>query len=155
MGGWGSSRWGAYRRKKTVEESLTLEAATFCQIPAGALLNANWGDDNHIKAKRTEEGLFVAYAASKTGEVVGEGFVLTFNNKSNRWYWICPDCSRRVTKLHKPYNKLRFRCRHCHNLTYRSVQERRKYQSLARRLAEGTGVSAEYMERFLQSDWWR
>ena len=153
MGGWGSNRWGTYRRKTRISEALWLEAAAFYDIPPGAILDINWGKANQIKAKRTEKGLFIAYAAAKIDELVMEALTLTFNNRSNRWYWCCPDCSRHVTKLHKPFNKLLFRCRHCHNLTYRSVQERRKYQSLARSLAEGTGLTPKQMEQFLQSDW--
>ncbi len=154
MGGLGSNRWGPYQRKTTVEESLTLETTAFCQIPAGNNMDVSWGD-NQIKAKRTVEGLMVAYAATNTGNVVCEEICLELNDQSNRWYWICPECSRHVTKLHKPFDKLHFRCRHCHNLTYRSIQERRKYQSLARRLAQGTSVSPKHMERFLLSDWGR
>ena len=43
--------------------------------------------------------------------------------------------------LYKPQTKTYFRCRLCHGLTYRSVQERRKYQGLARILATGSNVS--------------
>ena len=86
---WESNRWGIYRRKTRVEESLALETAAYCHIPAGTVLNANWGEDNQIKVKRTGRGLFLAHSAAKSDEVVAEALILTFNNKSNRWYWIC------------------------------------------------------------------
>lgn len=155
MGGWGSNRWGAYQRKARIEESLALETTAFCRVPVGSMLNVSWGKENHIKAKRTENGVFLGYKSAKTDEVVGEALEIVFNSKSNRWYWVCPDCCRSVTKLHKPFDKLLFRCRHCHNLTYKSVQERRKYQSLARYLAKGTDLTPKQMERFLHSDWGR
>lgn len=39
-----------------------------------------------------------------------------------RYWFICPYCKRRVGTLYKPKNEIRFKCRHCHNLTYKSTQ---------------------------------
>jgi hypothetical protein len=36
-----------------------------------------------------------------------------------RWWFLCPDCSRRCAKLYLPPRR-DFACRHCHDLTYRS-----------------------------------
>lgn len=88
MGGWGSNRWGTYRRKTRVEDSLALESAAFCENRPSATLDINWGKDDKIKVKRTEKGLFITYEASKIGEIVNEALNLSFNTKSNRWYWI-------------------------------------------------------------------
>ena len=39
-----------------------------------------------------------------------------------RYWWLCPRCRRRVAHL---YGGPMFWCRHCHGLTYATVQERR------------------------------
>jgi hypothetical protein len=39
-----------------------------------------------------------------------------------RWWFLCPKCSRRVSRLYKPSSSYCFFCRHCHNLTYESTQ---------------------------------
>lgn len=41
-----------------------------------------------------------------------------------RWWWLCPVCGRRVADL---YIAERAACRHCHRLTYGSIQERRDW----------------------------
>jgi len=40
-----------------------------------------------------------------------------------RPYFTCPDCHRRVLKLYKPPSHVKFSCRHCWDLTYRSCQD--------------------------------
>lgn len=40
-----------------------------------------------------------------------------------RWWMLCPACYRRVGKL---YLIGQYRCRHCHNLTYRSRKRNRR-----------------------------
>lgn len=42
-----------------------------------------------------------------------------------RWWFICPGCGKRVGILYRPRRDQPFLCRHCHNLTYTSAQERR------------------------------
>jgi hypothetical protein len=39
-----------------------------------------------------------------------------------RWWFLCPKCSRRVSRLYKPSQAYCFFCRHCHDLTYESAQ---------------------------------
>src|ERR1700752_756039 len=39
-----------------------------------------------------------------------------------RWWFLCPKCSKRVSRLHRPVGRLEFFCRHCHDLTYESAQ---------------------------------
>lgn len=39
-----------------------------------------------------------------------------------RYWFVCPYCQRRVGTLYKPKNEIRFKCRHCYNLTYESTQ---------------------------------
>ena len=40
-----------------------------------------------------------------------------------RWWFECPTCERRCTKLHSPFIGSRFECRKCLDLTYHSCQE--------------------------------
>ena len=43
-----------------------------------------------------------------------------------RWWFLCSRCERRVSRLHVPTRGLfHFLCRHCHYLTYESVQASR------------------------------
>ncbi len=39
-----------------------------------------------------------------------------------RYWFICPNCDKRVGKLFKPKSERAFWCRHCYNLTYKSTQ---------------------------------
>jgi hypothetical protein len=48
------------------------------------------------------------------------------------YYLSCPNCGKRVEKLYRPLEETYFWCRKCHNLTYRSSQERYKLVRLNR-----------------------
>jgi hypothetical protein len=39
-----------------------------------------------------------------------------------RWWFICPECGSRASRLYKPPVEHYFWCRRCHDLTYESVQ---------------------------------
>ena len=39
-----------------------------------------------------------------------------------RYWFKCPTCGNRVGKLYKPGHEEKFKCRQCHNLTYKSTQ---------------------------------
>jgi hypothetical protein len=68
-----------------------------------------------------------------------------------RWWFVCPGssdmetCGQRVVKLHLPPGGLRFGCRSCHDLTYRSCQESGQLESMARYAASVMGRSVESM----------
>ena len=49
-----------------------------------------------------------------------------------RFWFLCPDCNRRVRKLYRPENKFYFRCRICYDLMYQS-QESNVYDSWLKR----------------------
>jgi hypothetical protein len=59
-----------------------------------------------------------------------------------RWWFVCPlvvndrPCNRRVGKLYLPPVARYFGCRHCHELTYRSVQEHDKRVDFLRKHPE-------------------
>jgi hypothetical protein len=39
-----------------------------------------------------------------------------------RWWYKCPKCELRVSRLYRPLNEHCFFCRHCHNLDYESMK---------------------------------
>jgi hypothetical protein len=47
-----------------------------------------------------------------------------------RFWFTCFGCGRRVGKLYLPAAEYYFRCRKCHDLTYRSCQESHKYDRM-------------------------
>jgi hypothetical protein len=60
-----------------------------------------------------------------------------------RWWFLCPKCNQRVSRLHKPYETYGFFCRRCHALTYESVQSSGTkgeafFQAMARSLGSTT-----------------
>jgi hypothetical protein len=73
-----------------------------------------------------------------------------------RWWFVCPlgvdgrPCGRRVGKLYLPPAGRYFGCRHCHGLTYTSCQDRRRFDSLYRRLAREAGVDVAAARRALR-----
>ena len=51
------------------------------------------------------------------GVVRTEPVLLTYikpNFGGRRWYFICPRCERRCTKIHRPIDRERYLCRRCH-----------------------------------------
>ena len=43
-----------------------------------------------------------------------------------RWWFLCPMCSRRVSRLHLPSHAYYFSCRQCYDLSYESAQSSHK-----------------------------
>jgi hypothetical protein len=76
-----------------------------------------------------------------------------------RWWFLCPlivkgrPCNRRVGKLYLPPRAHYFGCRHCHELTYRSCQESRKYDSLYRLIAREMGEETTTVKRLMRRFW--
>ena len=150
MGGWGSSRWAGYQRKTRVEECLPLSADSFRKYAPGSRLTISFGETNSILAYKNIDNLVLHYTVNSSQQNVEE-VVQLVQPTGRRWYFICPDCNRFAGKLYKPHNRHLFRCRLCHNLSYQSVQERGKYERLARQFAALSGDSIESWERFLKS----
>ena len=152
MGGWGSKRWAGYARRTQVEESLRLDINAIFHHPPGTVLTLRWGDANQIRLIRIEGGARLVYQRAESDERVRERISI-LQHTSGRWYWICPECDRQAGILYKPFNRLHFRCRQCHDLTYRRRQIHRRYQSLARHMAGfGYGISVREWNRILESD---
>lgn len=122
MGGFGSSRWKGYRRRRRVEDALRLSAAAALRIgapsdlPATALLSVR----NH----RGEWHATAVYLVRHVGKL----------------YALCPACRQRCRALYLPVGSDAraaappdaWACRRCHALAYRSTQERRRWQSIER-----------------------
>lgn len=131
MGGLGSGRWKHYRRKTTVEQCLQLDANKFGIRPKGkATGKLQWGNHSAgFTIETNETGGHLQLAYSINGERYNPNPIpLTTVQLPYRlaWYFICPTCTRRFTKLYKPPDKPFFACRYCHELTYKSAQERDK-----------------------------
>jgi hypothetical protein len=52
-----------------------------------------------------------------------------------QFYFLCPSCDRRVSKLYRRPDRALFACRHCHELTYTSSQTSDKTPLMYRLLA--------------------
>ena len=59
---------------------------------------------------------------------------------AKRWWFKCPKCGHRRSKLHFAPEGEQFLCRECNNLTYRSCQESRRWDALYKLMAKKWGV---------------
>lgn len=107
-------RCGPRRRRLTIEESWALAAH---QSLAGSRFSlAPNVHDVSIPVTYQVPGLMVRQADTLTA------LARTPTLGGRRWWWRC-HCGRVVAALFlPPVCALHFRCRHCHRLTYRSVQ---------------------------------
>ena len=157
MGGYGSSRWGWYRKKATVEECRILEAARWQRegiIGPDRMWAGGWQwTDAHTGEKKASIGVEVLTGANwgrvrlhyRVTPPGGEGRDLDYivplvttrpHYGGLRWWFRCPNtkCGRRVGKLYMPPGEHLFLCRHCHDLAYQSSQEHDKGLDAYRRL---------------------
>jgi hypothetical protein len=163
MGGPGSGNhhpWWRSRKKTVVEDCLQLDATRWMRdglFKAGAVVCGNW-----CWTYRSGGGFSVNYEVnmldpSSPFVQLTYSWIWTSTQKQEsadyliqlvtsrprfgglRWWFICPlvvngrQCGRRVGKLYLPPPSRYFGCRHCHNLTYRSVQEHDKRVDALRR----------------------
>jgi hypothetical protein len=167
VGGSGSGRWNDHEKKRTVEESWTLDVAG---LPLnGPLSYPLSGTLKAIRIAGARRVLPVSYAlveedggpiltltytpdgSSSAGASEERlGFLTTKANFGGvRWWFACPlgvegeRCNRRVAKLYLPPQGRKFGCRECHDLTYESSQESHAYDGLAARFA-GKRSGEEY-----------
>lgn len=166
MGGYGSGAHNSLRARRTVEDCLTLNI--------GSMLR-----DGSIKAGRRSAGVLTWRRRGEKIATIGYEFwdteedsCLLLKYKSNgttvelpvpitsrpahfggvRLYLLCPLCSdeKRLSKLYLPPRERYFACRRCHDLTYLSSQESRKYDRLYRLLAGDTGYTPEEVKKSLR-----
>ncbi|MDQ1560066.1 MAG: hypothetical protein QOD32_3126 [Pyrinomonadaceae bacterium] len=127
MGGISSTRWNFQSTRGRVESCLTIGAPRgVVQDASGAWFWQRYGwrvsynlvaDDNPCLHLQFNHGLEVKQAIKLDRTPLNYGGV--------RWWFICPECSRRVAHLHLPSRAFYFRCRHCYRLTYESAQTSR------------------------------
>lgn len=144
MGGWGSNRWGSHQRKTGTDEcykvSITdLTGSCLAPLPDGyerLTGSINIGNTSKIgflckKDNSAPGGLLFSlyYLVSGGGqpeEIITTKVMLDRTEQPRRYWFLCPDCNKRVGVLFMPYNARRFKCRHCHKLQYASAQNKRK-----------------------------
>jgi hypothetical protein len=164
MGGYGSGRWGSHTRKTTVEQCHTVNLA---RLERAGLFR-------HLATNTVNGSL--QWANPSTGQVAAAvGFILestdnaivltlayrirdedmhipvqiqttTPNFGGTRYWGTCPDCRRRVRKLHLPPGQCQFSCRKCLGLSYHSVQEAHNLDGLNRLITERSGVPFEVVK---------
>lgn len=142
MGAFGSGRhW--LSRKTTVEECLTLDIN---KLVKDGLLHRSWGELRWYRG-----GAETACIDYSLRDIGGSVYVLTLHSPiihrgqrvpvaqniplvttqlhsgGKRYWFSCPNCKRRVGKLHLPYGRSYFFCRRCYDLTYMSCQEFHKF----------------------------
>ena len=138
MGGSGSGRHWPFK-KTPVEDCLTLDMN---KLVKNDLFHRRWGECRWTRGG-TETGC-VSYLLRDEGSKEGEPvYVLTLcssithqdvplvttkmHSGGKRYWFECPNCRRRVGRLHCPHGEGYFFCRTCHHLTYRSCQESHKF----------------------------
>ena len=167
MGGSGSGshyHWWRGSKKQTVQDCRTLDANRWMReggLAPGIHRSGRWNWLNSATGERVSSigyevctldtadlWLRLHYTFTASGENIDYRIRLTTTRPrfgGLRWWFVCPlivngrRCNRRVGKLHLPPSGRYFGCRHCHDLTYTSCQESRKYSSLYRRMAASTG----------------
>jgi hypothetical protein len=64
-----------------------------------------------------------------------------------RWWFVCPRCGYRTSKLHKPAASSMFECRLCYRLRYRSQKHESDW--FYRNVSQQTGVPKRLLRRWL------
>jgi hypothetical protein len=158
MGGYGSGQWQTERQ--TVESSLTLAADYVVRQFIGyhqmtqPTSRPIWNVMTWTRGQQTHS--ITVYYRNLTGAApeLALDYVVTridgqrtpvktkisftavdYTNEGRayvRWFFRCPTCNRRVSKLYQPPGKVYFMCRHCHKLKYAEQLETRPPAHLAR-----------------------
>jgi hypothetical protein len=150
--------WWRPRKKTVVEDCESLDANRWMRegiLQAGVHKSGAWGwfrDE-----ARTEQTSSIGYEVNTRDVPPSIRLFYTFTESKDaldyriplvttqprfgglRWWFICAlvvngrECGRRVGKLYLPPGARYYGCRHCHDLTYRSVQEHDKRVDALRR----------------------
>jgi hypothetical protein len=108
--------------------------------------------------------LWLFYASPHASQPIGypvEMDTTPCNFGGVRWWFRCPSCrskkqdGNRCGKLYLPPTGIRYLCRDCHDLTYRSCQESNEPGRLERMIAERSGYEATRIKRALDGSWRR
>jgi hypothetical protein len=151
MGGGGSGRWGGHTKKGLVEDCHSLDAGQWARegiFREGVLQTGRWIWRNARTGKETASLGYLVNTKDPIRPTVHLVYTVTLRSGEKeevvepirlqntplpwggvRWWFTCPlevdgkTCGRRVRKLYLPPGGRYFGCRHCYDLTYRSVQE--------------------------------
>jgi hypothetical protein len=169
MGGPGSTRWNDHARKYTVENSCILKMK---QIHSSLVPHCTgvitWSKNNKFLAVVryqviTDKDIPTAIRLSYTWNERDISYLIYINSTPLPWggrrYWFnCPNsgCVRRIANLYLAPGSQNFACRSCHNLTYKSCQEKgqsdRFHRFMAADLQEAyPGMTGEDLAGFLEN----
>jgi hypothetical protein len=137
MGGFGSGAYGymgSKVRKLTVEECCRIDVRN---LQREGMLDLNqssmhtWSNGYSAKMSSFDDYAILSYRYIKDGiptdvkeRIAISTSQVNYGGEGRKWFH-CPNCSRRVALLYLRWS--RFECRHCCNLTYMSVQERKVF----------------------------
>ncbi|MCP4604270.1 MAG: hypothetical protein GY847_27730 [Proteobacteria bacterium] len=129
MGGPGSTRWNGYEKKTTVEDCTVLPVQAFAAFKQATGI-LHWrtvtGSERASIGYQVigyQDSVILSYSRWRSDVEVIVPIDTTYPNFGGyRWWFLCPDCRRRVGKLYLPPSALRFSCLRCHHLTYETTQ---------------------------------
>lgn len=139
MGGYGSTRWAGYTKRRAVEECRLLDVRHLKReglLEDGQTWVGSWGWTDRDGSKATiglqasSSWVRLTYALRIAGgEPEQVSYEAPVSWSGPRPFFLCPgpqgrDCGRRVEKLYLPLRGPtgRFLCRHCWGLSYESRQ---------------------------------
>jgi hypothetical protein len=147
MGGYGSGRWNAHSKKITVEECIKFTLADITRMhgqPLPELVGVSggiwWTNGSSIgytiRHIDNQLQLFLGYSVNGKSRMQPIRISETECNYGGLRYWMhCPRCHKRGVKLYILWGKVA--CRQCYDLTYTSVQEAHRFDSVRRFLGSG------------------
>ena len=138
MGGYGSTRWGWHRKKRTVEgcRHVTVKALFAGKPPMpGRSGTLTWASGASVGyAVTPDPAVRLTYSVpSAAGDRLPVNYTVplvagTVPNGGAKWWFVCPlsvngrSCGRKCGMLYLPPGATYFGCRTCHRLAYRSCQ---------------------------------
>lgn len=148
MGNYASTRWSiSHRKREIVERCLKLSVSDFVRAYGkeaserrhivGTIHGGDWQIAFAMYLKEGHLVLRLNYSFTVGREKHKRSPLIEISdtacNYGGRRYWFnCPCCTRRVVHLYMVNGE--FACRHCHNLTYASVQPEPKFFDPVQRL---------------------
>jgi hypothetical protein len=177
MGGSGSGNhdhWWRHGKKTAVEDCLSIDASRWKRqgiLKAGVRLSGSWrwtyrsgsGFTVNFEVDTLDLScpfvrLWYSWVWTSTQQQGSDDYRVRLTATRPRfgglrWWFVCPlivdgrPCGRRVGKLYLPPRSRYFGCRHCHELTYTSCQERHKHDRLYRFMARNLGEDFETVKR--------
>ena len=154
MGGYGFTRWYWHEKATTVGECLALPIWPFYDfIDTGTseCRYLRWNEEEPTVAFVVENRqIRLFYLVENIDDLIECWIELDktrFGKGGQRWWFRCPACSRRCYTLYLAPGRIRFGCRECLGLTYRSCQRSHCYSMLDLLLAEEAGVPIKTAKR--------